>query len=1115
MSYSQLILSGRPLGYWEYPNFGTENILTQNQYSIENSTSGWSAVDSNTSISRVTSDSYVGNASLKLSANSSTSPAAIRISAGSRIEVFPGRRYTMIARVKSLSGNRNASIRIEYFTTQNGSTLSEPVRFSEEFAISSSEWTTIYHTDLIFTPNDNEYFVSWGVSTSATGSVGDEILVDAIQFYEGSSIQLEDISGSNNINYFGSTSLSSKPLAFGTLGSVKLFNNSTLICSNPYKLFISGTENKQASIDFWFAIQKPPSYRHTLISIGSFLKCYVERDRLFIESDGKTASIEVVDWDMQHYVAISYLSRRVDLYLDDRAPVSIILDEGFRFNDAIDSYITPSMVFGPSSAPRNLVLNPSFEQSDIFWSPIDSSLSTTTSDSFSGFNSGLVTKSSNINSGIKQTDRISLEKYQKYQLSAYVKIPTGEESGTLKLVCKTYENITGGSLISTYEDSISASIGWTQLDLSFTPGPIENYVEISIIQSNAGTSGETFLVDSVLLEKSNYPVVWDENSENSDPLFISAIGIYSSAMTRDRILKRISYATQDVSDSLSIKFSGDRIDPQYNSVYSTKEVDITSIAKIDQISSQNLVYTNNGFYMPTVKPSLVEFGLYGGSYDLDSTGISFSGDCHIGIENVDSYFNPYSSTIRLQVQIDSSSGDGTLLSITPIVNNYAICIVKELNKIIGLVLRDFDDTEPQILFESETLVSGEYNIGLNFEELTMSAIVGEEEFIDINIPNIETYTGIFIGNLPSSENAFPDKIRNFCIDPITNFDEIDWYSPGLYMLRFNSNLNVSQKAYLEYVSSELVQSNNSIVTFNDASKPYLLINDEIVYEPSNIPAINYTIPESIKIYAELFTEDAYTDNPKLNNLYASSFNSDFITSSLSNFQIVPNVNGQSVMLNNPYVIKSRATNILGHDSNIGLRFERGVSTGCRVVKTSVNYESFELIFKINKYPNSSEAYNIFDLSGVSGLGLSYSSSGLSKYGTYDLYIDGQLVSSPSSKVIEIGEFYHLFVVLSDSSDSNIHLGNNKSSTNMINGSIGKICVYENTPPSPATFTSDKYQDIIGRISRSIQAGSLSISDEPSASQTYYRSGNGDYFEMLDLPKVKFVASSWEEIDLAN
>ena len=155
------------------------------------------------------------------------------------------------------------------------------------------------------------------------------------------------------------------------------------------------------------------------------------------------------------------------------------------------------------------------------------------------------------------------------------------------------------------------------------------------------------------------------------------------------------------------------------------------------------------------------------------------------------------------------------------------------------------------------------------------------------------------------------------------------------------------------------------------------------------------------------------------------------------------------------------------------------------------------------------------MSGVSGLGLSYSSSGLSKYGTYDLYIDGQLVSSPSSKVIEIGEFYHLFVVLSDSSDSNIHLGNNKSSTNMINGSIGKICVYENTPPSPATFTSDKYQDIIGRISRSIQAGSLSISDEPSASQTYYRSGNGDYFEMLDLPKVKFVASSWEEIDLAN
>lgn len=84
---------------------------------------------------------------------------------------------------------------------------------------------------------------------------------------------------------------------------------------------------------------------------------------------------------------------------------------------------------------------------------------------------------------------------------------------------------------------------------------------------------------------------------------------------------------------------------------------------------------------------------------------------------------------------------------------------------------------------------------------------------------------------------------------------------------------------------------------------------------------------------------------------------------------------------------------------------------------------------------------------------------------------------------------------------------------MINGSIGKICVYENTPTDIASYVSDKYQDLIGRVSRSISGGTISVTDEPVATQTYYR--NSEYFEMLELPKVKFVTSSWEEIDLAN
>jgi hypothetical protein len=1117
MSYSQLVLADKPLGYWESPDFGVENLLTQNQYSIETSTSGWSAVDSNTSISRVTSDAYVGSASLKLTANSASQRGEVRISSGSRIQVTPGKRYTMLARVKRAQGTRNASIRIEYFTTQSGSTLSEAVRYSNEFQLSSDSWTTIYHTDLIFTPNDSDYFVSWGVATNGSGSIGDEILVDGVQFYEGSVYQIEDRVSTNNINIFEYDHKNIKPIIFGTDSCVKLTEQVSPNLNNNYKLFISGTENKDATVEMWFAIEQPPSYRHTLLKIGTFLNCYIERDRIFIESGGKSASIQVVDWEKQHYVAISYLNRKVDLYLDDRDPVSVSLDEDFRFDDIINTTLIPSVVFGPCSSPRNLIFNPSFEDGTTGWELYGSgtTISSVSTDSFSGDKSLSISRSASSNSGVKIIDRLPVKKYNKYQLSTQVKIPSGQESTTLKLICKTYEDVSGGSVINNYEDQvvISSADSWQELSLSFTPGHNENYIEVYVVSSVSGTAGQVFLVDACLLEKSDYPVAWDELSDASDPLFISSIALYPFALPRDKIIKRINYATQDLSDSLSIKFSGDRINTDYNSIYATKEIDILELAKTDQVTSQNLLYTNNGFYMPSVKPAVISSGLYGGSYSLNSNGVLLSGDYFINIDNVDKYFNPYSSTIKMQIQLDSTSGDGTLLTITPVTNSYAISIKKQSNKIVGVVLNDFGDLSPDLLFQSNTLTSGQYNLAFNFTELSMSVKVGSQEFNDISIPNIQTYTQIVLGNFPSSDDAFPDRIRNFGVDPLTTFNNIDWYSPELYMLRFNGNLNVSQKGKIEYTATSLDTSNNSIVTFNDASKPYLFINDEIIYEPSNIPNNNYENPESIKIYAEVTTEDAYLDNPIINNLYASSFNSNEVISSLSNFVLTPNVDISSNYVDSPYIIKSRETNVLAHDSNIGVKFTRGISSGCRIIKNTSDYKIIEFIFKITKYPNRSEVYNIFDISGATSIGLSYSAAGLNKYGTYDLYIDGQLRTTPSLYEISVGEIYHIIAVLPSLNSNNIHLGSNKSSANMINGSIGKICIYEEINMDYATFASDKYQDLIGRVSRSISGGSINVNDEPAGTQTYYR--NSDYFEMIDLPKVKFVTSSWEEIDLAN
>ena len=111
----------------------------------------------NSSISRVTNDSWIGSASLQITPSSSTE-TGFKISPGSRIQLSYGRTYTMVARVKNTSGSRTARIRVEYFTTQSGSTLSEPVRLGQEFNVSNSEWTTIYHTEIIPTGISTNYF---------------------------------------------------------------------------------------------------------------------------------------------------------------------------------------------------------------------------------------------------------------------------------------------------------------------------------------------------------------------------------------------------------------------------------------------------------------------------------------------------------------------------------------------------------------------------------------------------------------------------------------------------------------------------------------------------------------------------------------------------------------------------------------------------------------------------------------------------------------------------------------------------------------------------------------------------------------------------------------------
>ena len=1110
MSYSQLILSDRPYGYWEYPQFSQKNLLTDNQYSLESSTSGWSAVDSNTSISRVTSDSYVGSASLLATANS-TSEIETRVSSGSRIQIIPGVRYSMIARVKRVVGSRNASIRIEYYTTQNGSTLSEPVRSGEEFQLSDSEWTTIYHTDLVATPNDSDYFMSWGIITDS-GDSGDTVLVDGIQFYEGTSYKLLDRARNNDSDVYESYHENIKPIIFGTSGATKLYSNSNIIIDNTDGLFISGAEGKSATLDFWFSIEKPPSYRHMLVSIGSFIQCYVERDRLFIEYDGEKQSIQVVDWESQHYVAILYSPGKVDVYLDDRVPASISLDQDFRFPDVAKTSILPSISFGPSSEPRNLIFNPSFNSNSTGWEGIGAgtSISVISSDSFSGPNCLEVTKSAIENSGVGSYNRTLVSQYEKYQASVYVKIPSGEDASTIQLRCTEYSTISSSTPVSVniQDFYVSSASGWQRISLNFSINARTQYVDFEVVQPTAGNAGSKFLIDGALFEKSSHLMGWDELSDKSDPLLISSIGLYPYSINNSQISKRISYATNDISDLLSVRYFGDMLDPFYNSIYSILEVDVTNIKPSSEALLQNLIYTNNGLYMPKIQPISVISGPSGGYFNIDSLGIKFNGDCYAVVDKASTYFSPAYSTVRMQVDIDTSTGNGVILSISPVYGYYALLISKESNKIIGKLISDFDDSSPQELFSTATLSDDEYNIALNFVDRSMNVLVGAEEFNNIAIPTLGTPTEMYLGNIPGTGLGYPDYIRNFCIDAYTEFSNIDWYDPGIYMARFNENLNISQRAKFEYSIPKVEYAENSIVTFNEAGKADIIINDEYLDYPSHIP-MNYASPDDISFIATSSTENAYTDAPKFNNIFVSAYGSLSINSSLGNFRI-------SSEDYNPYIIKSIKSNVLSHDSNVGLRFIRGVSSGCAIDSpTSTTYQCLEFIFKIDKFPNRTETYTIFDLEGLTSTSLLYTDGGIEVNGSYQLFIDGLEITDPTLVNIVVGEFYHVVINFGSSIDRVIRIGTDKSSANGINGSIGKLSVYENSPPSISSFARDKYQDLIGKITYQLSGGSVSITDEPATTQEYYRDSNGEYYEMIQLPKVKFVVSSWEEIDLEN
>jgi hypothetical protein len=1106
MSYADLVLSDRPLGYWDSPQISRKNLLSENQYSLETSTSGWSGL-SNSSISRVTSDSWDGDASLKITASSTSESGAI-LSAGSRVQLYQGRFYTMVARVKSVSGSRNASIRIQYYTTQNGSTESEIPRNSDPFVISNSEWTTIYHTEIVPATTSVNYFASWGVITSS-GSSSDEIIVDGIQLFEGGLYQIYDRQYENDalLRYFDYKN--TKPIIFDADHSVKLNPLSSIEISNEYKLFIRGAEDKIAAVEFWFSVEKTSTGRHLLLSIGSGISCYIEKDRVYIEYAGSRNFVRVSEWNRQHHFYFLYGNNQITLYLNNDQKASVFLGTDFKFDQIID-FIIPPIVIGPSSTSYNLVLNPSFEQQSDFWEDKDSTISSISSDSYSGSSCLKVVKEAVANSGCVTDAGKMLNEYKMHSLSAYIKIPEGQQYADIELRCNLYSSPEKTELTSTYSEvMVVEDSEWNRVEFLFTTDLRDRFAEIVISQPSAGTSGKFFLVDSVLLLESTYTPIWSETSYDSDPLFINGIALHSRDILSTNRQKRIDYATIDSDNQLAVEQSADIFDLRYAAYPSLKEVNL--INEINISEENNVLSETNSIYSNPLPSESVVIGLNGGTSRISEYGLSFTESAYLPITQSSDVLDVNSSTIRMQTNFDTTTGNGYLLLIEGVFGYYGIGLRKYNNKIQGLLLSDYDEVA-ETLFETQSISSGDLNVALNLYGFSLAAKVGNQEFVDISIPTISEGASLTLGNIPETSNAYPDSIRNFAIDPLTDFENIDFIKTGKYMLRLTQDLNVSQRSEFNFsiISSEA--GSNTVFTINTAGGNEVIINSVPVDQNLNIPDYPYEDENIINASVVLETDNSDSGYQSFNSAYLAVFDSSSLNSSLGNYTMKHNLLVEDVYqdiyideyggaFKEPFVIQTINSNVLSHDDNLGIRFLKYKSTGCKIINNNSTGRCLEFVFKINVPPVSSELYNIFDLSGESDVFLKLNQSGLIKSGSYSLYIDGQQVSDISSVDIVPGEFYHIFVVFQSEIDSDIFLGKDKNVENCMDGSIGKLNMYVDVPANLPTFVLNKYRDILGRITMVVEGDSFTIRDS-EATQQYSRSEDGSYYEMAKLPKVK-------------
>jgi hypothetical protein len=155
----------------------------------------------------------------------------------------------------------------------------------------------------------------------------------------------------------------------------------------------------------------------------------------------------------------------------------------------------------------NFVYNPTFSLGTLGWSTSNATLSQVASSiaspSYYGDSYGSLSKTGTSNPSIFTTTKLATTVGSTYTFSAYVKIPTGQESGTYQLSIGWYTAVP--ALVSTSTSastSLTSASGWTRITVTGTAPATSTQAQLNIINTSGSTIGQIFLVDALQFENS-------------------------------------------------------------------------------------------------------------------------------------------------------------------------------------------------------------------------------------------------------------------------------------------------------------------------------------------------------------------------------------------------------------------------------------------------------------------------------------------------------------------------------------------------------------------------------------------------------------------------------------